>query len=541
LACAALTSLWLAAGPALAVPASPAPAPADGVHDESGTPAPGSDEARQAAERATGERLTMALLSLLGAGFLLVPLALNAGSNEGRSSGPWAARRLRRGEAAVPAEPEVSRDHGRDVGAALRALGARDEAYSEPVFTSFVKKVVEKVLVDEQRARHSLAPYLVPLLPAKAADDQVLASLGLRARKLAFRRHLTALTKTARNAPLARLEVADVQVVRATTSSGAGGGGDRPWVRATVEVTLVADVRPSEPDEAGGADDADRTELPDRLRVVRESWTFQRAPDAPSRSPAELLRLGCPSCDRPWDETAQTQTNGRCPACDARVRSPLRAGDFDWVLVSVRVPKHSEPWLPPAESNEVGTDLPSVIDPQLGLRHQQLQTSPAGFEWAPFTQEVRELHSQIYGGTADPTIVTAAHWRGLANRLTEAGLAAEAARASFLASQRLTETVTAARVCSLQLVGVERDRFYDAVTVRVYAAGYFAVVRDLDEASASTSGTVVSGSRHQERVYSEYWTFLREREADRGPTIAAGATGFRLAHRRADEAERAPT
>jgi predicted lipid-binding transport protein (Tim44 family) len=49
---------------------------------------------------------------------------------------------------------------------------------------------------------------------------------------------------------------------------------------------------------------------------------------------------------------------------------------------------------------------------------------------------------------------------------------------------------------------MRRDRCYDAITVRIFAAGYDYAVGDAD-------GFVVSGSRTEERVWSEYWTFIR--------------------------------
>jgi hypothetical protein len=520
----------LLAALALAGTTTPAFAvPVDVARGEGAEPA--SAEARQAEERTTGERLTMALLALLGAGFLLVPLALNAGSREALVGGTWAVRRLRRGEPTPEGSVEVPRDHGADVREALTSLGATDEAFSGPVFARFVKLLVEKVLVEEGAARRTLAPYLVPLLGGKRTDDELATLLGCRARKLAFRRQLPALTKAARTAPLPEVLVADVQVTHAASIAA-----PKRAVRVAVEVTLLARV----------ADTPTTADPSEALRVLRETWVFSRSPDAPSRAPDEVGQLGCPSCDRPWDETAQAQTNGRCPSCDARVRSPLHSGDFDWVLCSVEVPRHSEAWLPTAGSHEVGTDLPTVIDPRLGLRHQALREGVRGFVWERFTEEVRELFARLLvvgdeGGAA--TIGHVARWRGLDVAVTDGFLADEAAREALLATQGLTETIKSARVCSLQLVGVESDRFFERVTVRLYAAGYFALIAGLDPDRPETSGTVVSGSRHQERVYSEYWTFLRERQASRpaeGAT-SSGGSGFRLEHRRADEAQRAPT
>jgi hypothetical protein len=49
---------------------------------------------------------------------------------------------------------------------------------------------------------------------------------------------------------------------------------------------------------------------------------------------------------------------------------------------------------------------------------------------------------------------------------------------------------------------VVRDRHYDAVTFRVWAAGRDSTVRQ-------ATGDVVAGNPHSDRAYSEYWTLIR--------------------------------
>jgi hypothetical protein len=56
---------------------------------------------------------------------------------------------------------------------------------------------------------------------------------------------------------------------------------------------------------------------------------------------------------------------------------------------------------------------------------------------------------------------------------------------------------------------VTSDRWFDAVTVRVFAAGKDYTVRDQD-------GAVVGGDRNKEREYTEYWTLIRASGA-KGP------------------------
>jgi predicted lipid-binding transport protein (Tim44 family) len=61
---------------------------------------------------------------------------------------------------------------------------------------------------------------------------------------------------------------------------------------------------------------------------------------------------------------------------------------------------------------------------------------------------------------------------------------------------------------------ITRDRYYDAITIRIWGTGKDYVV--------GADGSHVRGSRHRERAYSEYWTLVRS-AARRGPPRADGA------------------
>ena len=68
------------------------------------------------------------------------------------------------------------------------------------------------------------------------------------------------------------------------------------------------------------------------------------------------------------------------------------------------------------------------------------------------------------------------------------------------------------RLTGSELAKVSRDRFYDAVTLRIFGTGKDYVVRG-DE--------VVRGSKHRERPYSEYWTLIRTRSHKGAPKADA--------------------
>ena len=57
----------------------------------------------------------------------------------------------------------------------------------------------------------------------------------------------------------------------------------------------------------------------------------------------------------------------------------------------------------------------------------------------------------------------------------------------------------------MQPVKIKEDAFYNAITLRIFAQGY--------DYTVDQTGRVVSGSNNNLRRWSEYWTFIRNREA----------------------------
>ncbi len=65
--------------------------------------------------------------------------------------------------------------------------------------------------------------------------------------------------------------------------------------------------------------------------------------------------------------------------------------------------------------------------------------------------------------------------------------------------RNVTENARITRVDVARVVG---DKYYHAITVRLYATSLDYTVRDSD-------GQVVGGSKSRERQYTEYWTLIR--------------------------------
>ena len=83
--------------------------------------------------------------------------------------------------------------------------------------------------------------------------------------------------------------------------------------------------------------------------------------------------------------------------------------------------------------------------------------------------------------------------------------------------QGLRNVLKDIRITRTELAKVTRDRWYDAVTMRIWATGYDYVVAD-------RTGDVVRGSKRRERPYSEYWTLIRS-AGRKGPAKADRSCG----------------
>ena len=68
-------------------------------------------------------------------------------------------------------------------------------------------------------------------------------------------------------------------------------------------------------------------------------------------------------------------------------------------------------------------------------------------------------------------------------------------------ARRLTNKLDDLRLSRIDFARVERDRYYDAVTVRVFASCKDYTVND--------HGEVVGGDPRRARRFTEYWTFIR--------------------------------
>lgn len=232
---------------------------------------------------------------------------------------------------------------------------------------------------------------------------------------------------------------------------------------------------------------------------AHEEWMLARRRDARSRTPDKAHVIGCPSCGAPLDVVVA----GVCGHCRANVT----AGAFDWIVDSITVIA-TEARGPMLTSNveEVGNDLPTVIDPGAASRFTALQAADPGTTWQGLSSRVGLIFTEFQTAWAARDLVKMRPFMSDALFATQTFWVEEYKR------QRLRNVTENARIASLELANVTQDAFFDAVTVRLYASS-------LDYTVSDANDQIVSGNRTTPRHYTEYWTLIRGRGRKGAPKL----------------------
>lgn len=232
---------------------------------------------------------------------------------------------------------------------------------------------------------------------------------------------------------------------------------------------------------------------------IVERWTFERSALVKSRAPLASQTFPCPNCGAPW--AAANSGSHECAHCNQTVDN----GRFDWVVTNIVMQEsRTQPQTFTANTAEVGNDSPTIQQSDLPAQWQRLlHDDPAlaneallrrlsfiyerlNAAWA--NNELTPVRGLVSAGLYDYLMYSVATYRdqGLVNRLVD---------------MRMTARIA---------VRVVRDKYFDAVTFRIWATG-----KDYMERVAT--GELVSGSPSAERAYTEYWTLIRS-AARRGET-----------------------
>jgi Tim44-like domain len=363
----------------------------------------------------------------------------------------------------APAQPAV------DPRKELDSLRRFDDSFSPIVFEDFLYALYAQV--HAARGRGALDSFSAYLAPRPLA---ALAGTGLVEVKTIIVGALHFLQVTA-------------------AGEGPAPGADRSALRADspsrFEVTVDFEANYTEVATGGQ----------ERAWYVRERWSLFRSASAPSRTPDRARLFACPSCGAPLEGV----TAARCKYCNKQVCN----GEFDWVVNAIEVVEREGrgPMLT-AETQEEGTDLPTVVDPDARGAYNALAQRDPALAWQSFEARVQLVFLEFQRAW------TARDLAAMRPFLSDNLFEVETYWVRAYEAQKLRNVTQNARITRIELARVASDRFFDAMTIRLFATS-------LDYTLANADGRLVCGSRSKERSYSEYWTFIRSVQRTGPPRV----------------------
>lgn len=230
---------------------------------------------------------------------------------------------------------------------------------------------------------------------------------------------------------------------------------------------------------------------------VRERWWLERKRDLLSPTPAQATALHCPRCGAPL----QRDTVGACAFCGVKIES----GEFQWFVTNVQVlGKEARGPLLTSDVPEVGTDFPSVIQPNISAARAAFEAANQNFSWAQFQERARLIFNELQAAWSS------LNWERARPHETDNIFQMHQYWIDAYKRQHLRNVVEQCAVYAMEPVKIQSDAFFQAITLRIWAQGL--------DYTVNQGGQIVAGSRSNLRRWSEYWTFIRSRNGHSRPS-----------------------
>ncbi|MDX6709923.1 MAG: hypothetical protein QOH96_939, partial [Blastocatellia bacterium] len=232
---------------------------------------------------------------------------------------------------------------------------------------------------------------------------------------------------------------------------------------------------------------------------VNERWELERRRDVLSPPPAQATALHCPRCGAPL----QRDTIGACAFCGTKIDS----GEFQWYVRNIAlISSEARGPLLTSDVPEVGTDLPSVVQPNFESVRAEFERNNPEFSWGSFEERARLIFNELQAAWST------LNWERARPHETDNLFQMHQYWIEAYKRQHLRNLIDDCAIAAMQPVKLQEDAFYQGITLRIWAQG-----RDY---TVDANGHVVSGSKQNLRRWSEYWTFIRNRKAKHGPAHA---------------------
>jgi endogenous inhibitor of DNA gyrase (YacG/DUF329 family) len=232
---------------------------------------------------------------------------------------------------------------------------------------------------------------------------------------------------------------------------------------------------------------------------VRERWDLERKRDVLSPPPAQATALHCPRCGAPL----QKDSVGACAFCLTKIDS----GEFQWYVRNIELlSREARGPLLTETVPEVGTDYPSVTQPGFENVRAEFEKNNPTFSWGEFEARARLIFDELQAAWST------LNWERARPHETDNIFQMHQYWIDAYKRQHLRNALDQCKITAMQPVKIKEDAFYNAITLRIWAEGY--------DYTVDSAGKIVAGSNNKLRRWSEYWTFIRNRQAKPGPARA---------------------
>ncbi|MBD0371939.1 MAG: TIM44-like domain-containing protein [Pyrinomonadaceae bacterium] len=226
---------------------------------------------------------------------------------------------------------------------------------------------------------------------------------------------------------------------------------------------------------------------------VRERWVLERKRDVLTPAPSQSVALHCPRCGA----ALQKDTTGACAFCGARIEN----GEFQWFVRSIDLlSREARGPLLTGNAPEVGTDAPTIVQRGFKEARAAFEQQNPNFQWGEFMERARLIFNELQAAwsTLD--------WERARPHETDNIFQMHRYWIEAYKRQGLRNALDDCRILSMQPAKITGDAFYNSITLRIGAEGY--------DYTVDSAGKVVAGSKRNKRRWTEYWTFIRNRNAN---------------------------
>jgi hypothetical protein len=207
--------------------------------------------------------------------------------------------------------------------------------------------------------------------------------------------------------------------------------------------------------------------------------------------------LHCPRCGG----ALQRDSVGACAFCGTKIDR----GEFQWFVRAVQtLSRETRGPLLTADVPEAGTDLPSVVQSGFAERRVEFEKNNPVFSWGDFQSRAKLISNELQSAWSS------LEWERARPHETDNIFQMHQYWIDAYRRQGMRNIVDQFTITGMQPVKIKDDAFYNSITLRIWAQGY--------DYTVDSAGAVASGSKRNLRQWSEYWTFIRNRNAK--PTAA---------------------